>query len=55
VNVAIDLAEMGTETRSFGNLINHLNAKMDAANLATRFAREQLPHRRGPSPPAARR
>lgn len=43
VQVAIDLADMGAQTRSFGNLINHLNTKMEAAGLSTRFTREKLP------------
>jgi hypothetical protein len=43
VSVPIDLAEMGSETRSFGNLINHLNAKLQAAGVGTRFDRVKLP------------
>jgi hypothetical protein len=40
--IDIDLAAM-SGTRSFGNLINHLNDKLTAAGVATRFDRVKLP------------
>ena len=41
--VNFDLAEMGTATRSIGAVVNYLNGKLQAAGVATRFTREQLP------------
>ena len=38
VTVDFDLSEMGAQNRSFGNVLNYLNAKMDVAGLTTRFA-----------------
>jgi hypothetical protein len=43
VDVPVDLADMGAQTRSFGNVINFVNAKLEAAGLGTRLEREKLP------------
>lgn len=36
-NVAIDLSEMGSITRSFGNVISFINGKLGSAGVATRL------------------
>jgi len=41
--VQIDLAEMGAQTRTLPNVINHINAKLEAAGVTTRFAQERIP------------
>jgi len=40
--VQIDLAEMGEETRTLDNVIAHINGKLEAAEVATRFGRENV-------------
>ncbi|HEX8569913.1 MAG TPA: hypothetical protein VF699_08335 [Caulobacteraceae bacterium] len=42
--VNFDLAEMGGATRSIGAVVNYMNSKLQAAGVATRFAREKLPN-----------
>lgn len=36
--INIDLSEMGTETRSMSNVVSHLNSKLEAAGLTTRYS-----------------
>lgn len=43
VNVGIDLAEMGTQPRTLGNVVNFINGKLQAAGLQTRFGTERIP------------
>lgn len=43
VTVDVDLAEMGATPRTLSNVISHINAKLEAAEVQTRFAREKLP------------
>ena len=40
--VSIDLADMGEEIRTFDNVLAHINAKLEAAEVATRFSRENV-------------
>ena len=40
--VSIDLADMGAETRTLDNVIGHINGKLEAAEIATRFSRENV-------------
>jgi hypothetical protein len=42
-NVPIDLAGMGTQTRSIGNVVNYVNQQLAAAGVETRFASQRLP------------
>ncbi|MGD9815239.1 MAG: hypothetical protein AB7Q23_08535 [Hyphomonadaceae bacterium] len=43
-NVAIDLSEMGAQTRSLGNVVSFINAKLSAAGAASRLeAVDQTP------------
>ena len=41
--VSFDLSEMGTTPRTMGNVVNYLNAKLQAAGVATRFAVSRTP------------
>ncbi len=41
--VAIDLAGMGAQPRTFGNFINYVNGRLQTAGVDTRVAREKLP------------
>ncbi|MDP2213765.1 hypothetical protein [Phenylobacterium sp.] len=43
LSIHIDLAEMGAQTRTLPNVINHINAKLEAAGVTTRFAQERIP------------
>ncbi|MDP3488931.1 MAG: hypothetical protein Q8R71_02235 [Phenylobacterium sp.] len=43
LTVQIDLAEMGAQSRTLPNVINHINAKLEAAGVTTRFAQERIP------------
>jgi len=43
VNIAIDLAEMGGQTRTLANVINHINGKLEAAGVTTRLGQERIP------------
>ena len=36
--INIDLSEMGSETRSMSNVVSHINTKLEAAGLNTRFS-----------------
>lgn len=38
INVHIDLAEMGSETRSMSSVVTYINDKLKAAGLSTKFA-----------------
>lgn len=40
--VPIDLADMGTAPRTFDNVLDHINAKLEAAGFQTRIGREQI-------------
>ncbi|MGV8929192.1 MAG: transcriptional regulator [Brevundimonas sp.] len=40
--VSIDLADMGEEARTLDNVIAHINGKLEAAEVATRFGRENV-------------
>lgn len=40
--VSIDLADMGDETRTLDNVVAHINGKLEAAEVATRFGRENI-------------
>lgn len=40
--VSIDLADMGSQTRTLDNVISHLNEKLTTAGAATRFGRENV-------------
>lgn len=40
--VPIDLADMGATPRTLGNVIGHINGKLEAAGFQTRFGREQI-------------
>lgn len=40
--ISIDLAEMGEEDRTLDNVIAHINGKLEAAEVATRFSRENV-------------
>ena len=42
-SVAIDLDEMGGQTRSLANVINFVNGKLQAAGVASRFAAQRIP------------
>ena len=42
-NVAIDLSELGSQTRSMANVVNYLNTKMAAAGAFTKFATDRIP------------
>mgnify|MGYP000032165841 CR=1 FL=1 len=37
VDIAIDLSEMGTTEKTVANIVNHLNEKLEAAEVTTRF------------------
>jgi hypothetical protein len=41
--VSFDLSEMGTTPRTIGNVVNYLNAKLQAAGVSTRFAVSRTP------------
>lgn len=41
--VNVDLNDLGGETRSLANVINHINGKLEAAGVDTRFASQRLP------------
>ncbi len=41
--IQIDLAEMGGQTRTLPNVINHINTKLEAAGVTTRFGQERVP------------
>tara|TARA_R110002051_G_scaffold165688_3_gene236638 strand:- start:29088 stop:31823 length:2736 start_codon:yes stop_codon:yes gene_type:complete len=41
-NIAINLADMGTTTRSMDNVAAHINTALDAAGVLTRFSRVKL-------------
>lgn len=41
--IAIDLAEMGAETRTMQSVVAHINGKLEAAGVQTRMSREMLP------------
>lgn len=41
-NVAIDLSQMGSVTRSFGNVISFINGKLAAAGAATRIEAQDI-------------
>ena len=43
LTIQIDLAEMGAQTRTLPNVINHINSKLEAAGVTTRFAQERIP------------
>lgn len=43
VDVAIDLADMGSTTRSLGNVVNFINGKLGEAGIQTRLKRIELP------------
>jgi len=43
IDIAIDLAEMGAQTRTLPNVINHINSKLEAAGVTTRFAQQRIP------------
>jgi hypothetical protein len=43
VTVAFDLSEMGSTPRTMGNVVNYLNAKLQAAGVSTRFAAARTP------------
>ncbi|MDI6623468.1 MAG: transcriptional regulator [Brevundimonas sp.] len=40
--VPIDLADMGAAPRTFDNVLDHINAKLEAAGFQTRIGREQI-------------
>ena len=40
--VAIDLADMGEQARTLDNVIAHINGKLEVAEVATRFGRENV-------------
>lgn len=40
--IAIDLAEMGAQTRTFDDVLSHINGKLADAGVATRFGRENV-------------
>lgn len=42
VTVDIDLADMGSQPRTLGNVISHINAALEAANVQTRLGRETV-------------
>nr|WP_303649479.1 transcriptional regulator [Asticcacaulis machinosus] len=42
-SIEIDLSEMGTTTRSMGNVVNFINSKLKDAGATTRFAVERTP------------
>lgn len=42
-SVAIDLADMGAQTRSMANVVTFINDKLAAAGVDTRFATQRLP------------
>lgn len=42
-SIDIDLAEMGTTTRTMGNVVNFINSKLKEAGATTRFAVERTP------------
>jgi WD40 repeat protein len=42
-NVPVDLAEMGTQTRSMANVVNYLNGKLASAGAFTKFATARTP------------
>jgi hypothetical protein len=41
--VDFDLSEMGSTPRTMGNVVNYLNAKLQAAGISTRFASSRTP------------
>ncbi len=43
MSVAFDLSEMGSTPRTMGNVVNYLNAKLQAAGVSTRFASVRTP------------
>lgn len=42
-DIAIDLADMGATPRTLGNVISHINQKLQGAGLATRVASQRIP------------
>ena len=40
--IPIDLAEMGAQTRTFDDVLSHINGKLADAGVATRFGRENV-------------
>lgn len=42
INVAIDLADMGSTPRSLTNVLTHINEKLEAAGVETRIGREHI-------------
>jgi len=40
--ISIDLAEMGAQTRTFDDVLSHINGKLADAGVATRFGRENV-------------
>ena len=40
--VSVDLAEMGAQTRTLDNVVAHINGKLSAEGVATRFGRENV-------------
>lgn len=43
VDVSVDLADMGAQPRTLANVINHINSKLEAANVTTRLGQERIP------------
>lgn len=43
INVDIDLNDMGSQTRSLSNVVNFINAKLQAAGVEARVATERIP------------
>lgn len=42
-NVDIDLAGMGSQPRTIGNVVNYINGELQAAGVETRFATQRIP------------
>ena len=42
LSIDVDLTDMGTTPRTFDNVIKHINTKLEAAGIETRFGREQV-------------
>ena len=41
-NIAVDLNELGAAPRTMANVVNHINGKLQAAGLSTRFATHRI-------------
>ncbi|MEG0819653.1 MAG: transcriptional regulator, partial [Brevundimonas sp.] len=48
--IAIDLAEMGAETRTMQSVVAHINGKLEAAGVQTRMSRRSSSRATRPSP-----